>query len=386
MFARIILLFFVITLALSARASQDATTVSSSAPFVPARPPHALAPPQTKLAYSVVIENKAGGIIRIVDPPAQFLLHRPGVDIGTVLRPATSVDTKGYHASSWGARLSVVASAVNAVHLKVYDDERTGRAGVITLLPAELHGHTLEGAPSALRGDAMYTDIPGGHGLFGGSYPVIVGNPVSIYRNGQEKLSFDPERVELLEGDVLIVEVRTPSEWPQGLQIENRPGGALTLVDSRGTTINCGSVSKAVTGSGRFEGGVFCESGGIRATHTAVLDLDFSPVKCTGGIQLIPEAHSRSAELTYSQTAPPYGILLGPEGNDLRAQPPLFGGYLYPSSHLETPVLLPILVVSVQLDGDPAWQALPSLVGRSTLEGLHALRVDWVLPALRAAR
>jgi hypothetical protein len=346
--------------------------------FVPDQPPEKLPPPQARLAYSVVIENKAGGIIRIVEPPAQFLLSRPGIDLGHVIRPASSVDKIGYHASSWGALQTVVASAVNALHFKVYDNPANGRAGIVTVLPQELYGRTLEGRKRALRGDEIYTDIKGGHGIFGGSYPLIVGNPVSIYRQGQ-RVFFDPDKVDLDEGDIIIIEVRTPQQWPQGLLLDNREGGSITLIDATGSRIDCGRVDKPVSGTGRFEGGVFCGSGGIRATHTAVVDLDFSPDKCMGGMQLIPVAHSKSKELTYSTSSPPYGILEGPAGRDMRAAAPLFSGYLYPLSQIEPPAVLPRISITVQLEGNPDWQPLPSLVGRSDLHEMTGLRVDWVL-------
>jgi hypothetical protein len=346
--------------------------------FIPDKPPDALPPPQVKLAYSIVIENKRDGIIRAVDPPAQFLLSRPGVDLGRVVRPASSVDKVGYHASSWGAPQTVVASAVNAVHFKVYDNPKNGRAGIITVLPQELLGHDFAGHRRSIREDEIYTDIKGGHGIFGGSYPLIVGNPVSVYRNNQ-RVFFDPASFDLDEGDIIIIEVRTPVQWPQGLVLDNRLGGAITLIDAAGGRIDCGKVDKPVSGSGRFDGGVFCGSGGIRATHTAVVDLDFSPEKCTGGMQLIPLAHSKSAELTYSTSSPPYGILEGPAGSDMRAAAPLFSGYLYPISQIEPPAVLPRLSISVQLEGNPDWQSLPALIGRSDLHEMTALRLDWVL-------
>jgi hypothetical protein len=374
----LLLVLIVLLFAQVALSTPGSATKAVPPQFIPDKPPEALPPPQARLAYSVIIENRKGGMIRVVDPPGQFLLSRPGTDIGKVLRPASSVDKEGYHASSWGAVQSVVASAVNALHFKVYDNPDSGRAGIVTVLPAELYGKDLKGHTRSLRGDEIYTDIKGGHGIFGGSHPLIVGNPVSIYRKGA-RLFFDPGTFELAEGDIIIVEVRVPQQWPQGLVVDNRAGGAVTLIDASGGRIDCGRVDKPVSGTGRFEGGVFCESGGIRATHTAVVDLDFSPDKCMGGLQLIPVAHSKSRELTYSQSAPPYGILEGPEGRDMRASAPLFSGYLYPISQIEPPALLPRLSISVQLDDSGEWQPLPALVGRSDLKEMTALRVDWVL-------
>ena len=48
-------------------------------------------PPHKELAYSIVIENRTGGIIRAIEPPAQFLLARPGIELGKVERPIQEV-------------------------------------------------------------------------------------------------------------------------------------------------------------------------------------------------------------------------------------------------------------------------------------------------------
>ena len=353
----------------------NATEVLSSGGFIPDPVPQGVPPAQQTLAYSVVMENRTGGLIRVVDPPAQFLLARPGTDLGTVVRPAQNVDTDPFYASLYGQPQTVVASAVNAVHIKAYDDPAGGRSAVITILPKDLLTKDIHGEVVVPRDDAIYTSITGGHGIFGGSYPVIVGNPVSIYRNRQH-VYFDPENTALAIGDIIIIEVRTPAAWPASLTIENREAGPITLINTNGAA-SCGLVQKPVTGTGRFAGGVFSAPGGIRATHTGVLDIDFSPAGQTGGLQLIPFAHSLAPELTYTQESPPYGIVIGPMGSDMRGQAPLFSGYCYPVSGLETPRLLPAIAVSMQEASNPTWRALPGLVGRQELQGLMQLRLEW---------
>jgi hypothetical protein len=359
--------------------------------FIPDEAALKVPPPQQRLVYSVVIENRSGGLIRVIDPPAQFLLARPGVDIGTVVRPATMLNTESFHASLWGGPGTVVASAVNAVHIKAYDQPGLPRAAVITLLPSQLLSHELDGSQARLRDDQIYTDIPGGHGIFGGAYPVIAGNPARVYRN-MRRVEFSPGNTSLRQGDVIIIQVQAPLEWPRMLTVQNAPGGKVTMRDAGGADVECGSVEKPVTGTGRFSGGAFCAAGGIRATHTGVLDIDFSPQGLLGGLQLIPHAHSLSPELTYSQESPPYGILLGPGGSDLRGQAPVYSGYIYPQSGLEEPKLLPHLRVSVQFEdytrrggtavevepGPVPWVTLPSLSGREDLSDLRAIRIEWL--------
>jgi hypothetical protein len=367
--------------------------------FIPDEAALRVPPPQQKLVYSVVIENRKGGFIRVVDPPAQFLLARPGIDIGAVVRPATVLNTESFHASLWGKAGTVVGSAVNAVHIKAYDQTNAPRAAVITLVPAQLLEHELDGSPAKLRNDQIYTDIPGGRGIFGGAYPLIVGNPVTVFRD-QRRITFGPGNNALQAGDVIIVQVQTPQQWPRQLLLQNSVGGKVTLTDGGGAVLEIGSVEKPVSGTGRFIGGIFSESGGIRATHTGVLDIDFSPQGQLGGLQLIPHAHSLSPELTYSQESPPYGILLGPDGTDMRGQAPVFSGYMYPQSGIEPSKLLPTLVISVQFrdyavrapnaavvePGAIPWLPLPSLSGREDLSDMTALRIEWVSPKQAAAQ
>jgi hypothetical protein len=359
-------------------------------PFIPDAAALKVPPGQQKLAYCVVIENREGGLIRVVNPPAQFLLARPGVEIGAVVRPATLLNTESFHASLWGAAGTVVASAVNAVHIKAYDQLAAPRAAVITLVPKELLEHELDGSKAVLRDDQIYTDIPGGRGIFGGAYPLITGNPATVSRD-QRLVKFTAENNSLKIGDIIIIQVQTPQQWPKQLLMQNVVGGKVTITDATGAELELGSVEKPVTGTGRFSGGIFSGAGGIRATHTGVLDIDFSPEGELGGLQFIPHAHSLSPELTYSQESPPYGILLGPEGSDLRGQAPVFSGYLYPQSGLEPPKLLPQLVISVQFSdyklrapnavvvepGTLPWLPLPSLSGREDLSDLTALRIEW---------
>jgi hypothetical protein len=363
-------------------------------PFVPDEAALKVPPGQQKLAYCVVIDNREGGLIRIVDPPAQFLLARPGVAIGTVVRPATLLNTESFHASLWGKAGTVVASAVNAVHIKAYDQSSAPRAAVITLVPKELLDHELDGSQAVVRDDQIYTDIPGGRGIFGGAYPLIPGNPASVSRD-KKLVQFSAQNNSLKIGDIIVVQVQTPQQWPRQLLVQNVIGGKVTITDATGAQLEIGSVEKPVTGTGRFSGGVFSASGGIRATHSGVLDIDFSPAGELGGLQFIPHAHSLSPEMTYSQESPPYGILLGPNNSDLRGQAPVFSGYLYPQSGLEPPKVLPRLVISVQFSdytrrapgvvavepGTLPWLPLPSLSGREDLSDLTALRIEWVTGA-----
>ena len=82
------------------------------------------------LGQRVLIENRVGGVIRVIEPPAQLLFNRPGDDIGQVLQPATRVLSVADAAPALPAR-SVAASALNELKLKLYGARVTGNAGEI---------------------------------------------------------------------------------------------------------------------------------------------------------------------------------------------------------------------------------------------------------------
>ncbi|MCH7472343.1 hypothetical protein IIA79_05260 [bacterium] len=334
-------------------------------------------PAQAELAYSVVIENRSGGIVRVVDPPAQFLLARPGVDVGKVSRPAKSLNVSTYHASLEADSLTVAASAVDGVHIKAYSGAEGSPGAVISILPAESE-HLFQGVgPFLEREDAIRTDIAAGRGIFGGAYPLIVGNPVSVYRDGVH-VYFSPDNNAVMIGDIIIIEVRTPAQWPKELTAENRLAGSVVMRSEEGASTEIGQLATPIGGSARLDSDEYCAPGGISSTSTTMLAIDLALLGETGGLQLRSRAGGMEAGLGYNQGSPQYGIVLGRNGRDLSTEPPLFSGYIYPVSGLEEPRLLPRQLISVQLDGSSDWLVLTPLSAGMDISGLAALRIQWL--------
>src|SRR5690606_850074 len=78
------------------------------------------------------------------------------------------------------------------------------------------------GAP----GDVLLTDIDAGTAIFGGAYPLIVGNPVNVYR-GQNILGFSPQYPDIEIDDRIVIGVHVPVDWPDDLRIVNWVGGSV---------------------------------------------------------------------------------------------------------------------------------------------------------------
>src|SRR5690606_17871260 len=60
----------------------------------------------------------------------------------------------------------------------------------------------------------------------GGAYPLIVGNPVNVYR-GQNILGFSPQYPDIEIDDRIVIGVHVPVDWPDDLRIANVAGGSV---------------------------------------------------------------------------------------------------------------------------------------------------------------
>lgn len=245
-----------------------------------------------------------------------------------MLRPATGIREVSFHAMLWGQSSTVVASAVNAVHIKVFGLASLDRGSSITIAPHELLGKNLDGSPGRLIDYIIYTDMESGVYLFGGSFSPPQGSAVRCLRDGQVKrleLGFVPQ-----VGDEFLIEVKGPVPSLRSLSFENRPKGRVEAEYSNMTRVAVAFVTKPVSGVGRFEGGYLSPSSTIRASHAGVIDISTSGRGQIGGFQIIPWNHSRSREMLKSQVAPQYMIVDSFGGGELTGVPPLFGPGLFP--------------------------------------------------------
>jgi len=285
------------------------------------------------------LDNRPGGEIRLTDLTAGPPGDENTYFIGKVLRPATGVREASFHATLWGQSGTVAASAVNAIHIKVFGLAHLDRGSSITIAPQELFGRAPDGLPEPLRDYTIYTDLESGEYLFGGSFSPTPGSRVVCLRNGVAKrlgIGFTPA-----VGDQFLIEVAAPPTRIRKLTFDNRPGGKVEAEYTNLTRLAVGRVAKRVSGVGRFPGSYLAAVGSIRAVHAGVLDISTSPRGQIGGFQIIPWNHSQSREMVKSQVASQYMIVDSYGGGELTGVGPLFGTELFPrvSDRLEPPLL-----------------------------------------------
>ena len=278
--------------------------------------------------FLLSFENRENGEIRLAD----LTKGQPKGDntfvLGHVIRPATSVREESFHATLWGKSSTVVASAVNAIHIKIFGLAHLDKGSSVTILPRELYGRGLEGEKAKLLNYAIYTDMQAGVYLFGGSFSPLTFSHVTCMRGGQTKrleLGFSPQ-----VGDTYLIEVIAPAQPIKALDFDNRRGGKVDAVFANMTRRSVGTVERPVSGCGRFTGTALAPVGSIRAAHAGVLDISTSPRGQIGGFQIIPWNHSRSPEMLKSQVVTQYLIVDSYGGGELTGVAPLFGDMLFP--------------------------------------------------------
>jgi hypothetical protein len=325
--------------------------------------------------YVIAIQNTRGGRIDVQFPDNRTLT------IGHVLSPATTVNADAFHASLWGESGSVVASAVNAVHIKVASNTDRERGSVLSLYPKELYSRDLVTAEpvTSRKPFIIYTDIPGGRGIFGGAFPIMTQSPVTYARAGV----VSPIGIFYLPklDDRIFISATVPESVPRSITFENRVGGSVYAEFDDGSRVDIATVTRSVKGVGKFEGGQFCAPGGVRATHSGVIDFKTGDYGRTGGFQVVPFLHSYSRELFFSRAKPQFLIVEALSPNvKLVGEPPLFARYIWPSSGLEAPVAgLPKLRLTVRWRGKSSFKTPPALNGRidAAILAASAFRIEY---------
>ena len=324
------------------------------------------------------IENAPDGVIAVSEDGAWRA-------IGRVLRPAEKVDRRGFTASIWAPSGTVAATAVNALHIKVGVNEAEDRGITMSLVPREFApGSNLPFEETTTPAASIFTDIPAGSAIFGGDYSPLVGNPVFIERN-RELVPLPPDYVPG-RGDVLVISIRRPEQYPSQLVFENRFGGFIYLEYPNGYCKMIGEVLRPVIGVGRFVGGLYAGIGRIRADHPGVIDISTSLIGEIGGFQIIPANHAMSPETKYVRRLTQW-MVVGPldaRDRSWEGVAPLFLRYLRPKySQADLYAddwqqrLLGRFLVEARIAG--RWQAMPHLsLGTSANIPLP----EWAMTAL----
>ena len=225
--------------------------------------------------------------------------------IGHIAIPTIKVNLKGYNASKYGPTGTVVATAVNAIHLKAgqntsIPNEKEGRGIIWSLAPtADTAAGQVSLQSEVSPGSAAYTDMKGGTGIFGGIYTPFVGNPILLDNDKNNTLTPLPDNYVPKLGDVWTIKIERPRRYPREIVFENRFGGLITI-EYRGEKPRViGQVLRPVQGVGRFVGSYFSEVGRLRANHNGVIDISTSPYGKIGSFQIVPANHAQSPETHY---------------------------------------------------------------------------------------
>jgi len=297
-------------------------------------------------AFEIKIVNAANGSIEV-----------DGRKVGSVIYPTTRVNPKGFTASAWIGSGEVAATAVNAIHIKVDNDQT-----IFSILPKEFLSQ-LKGYNSYLSPDSsIYTDIEAGKGIFGGGFAPAVGDRVLVND------SIVPEGYAPKIGDIVTIKAEGPVRSPREIVFENKFGGKVTAVFSDNEKLVVAEVLRPVIGVGRFAGSRFTGPGRIRANHPGVIDISTSVGDKVGGFQIIPSYHAQSPEMGGARTATQW-MVVGPTsvyGTTLEGTAPLFR-YLIKPQYSEDDLnaedwdlrLLNRLLVEVKIKGQEGWQPLP---------------------------
>jgi len=310
--------------------------------------------------YRLRVENRVGGEIAVSRDGGTSWSR-----LGQVTAPTHSVNTAGFTASRWAIAGRVCATSVNAIHIKVRNDAVTGKGVVFSIVPAEQGTTFTAGAARTSPGAVIYTDIPGGTGIFGRWTPFVNGR-VLVQRDGAVS-SLTEDYVPRI-GDTLIFPVERVKRLPKAIEFENRFGGLIRILYPDESRI-IGEVLRPVLGIGRFEGSVFADVGRIRANHPGVLDISTSPYGEMGGFQIVPANHAMSPETTYVRRYTQWMVVGPVNATDpsWEGTAPLFAYFLQPRYQPDdlfaedwAERLLSRFRVEVRIKGGE-WQRMPAL-------------------------
>src|SRR5690606_34195331 len=112
---------------------------------------------------------------------------------------------------------------------------------------------------------AVYTDIPGGTGIFGGPFTPFVGNKILLSKSLEETPQSLPSKYVPQVGDVWTIPIMRPLRYPRQITFENRFGGFIWMQFRGEEPKVIGQVLRPVQGIGRFVGSYFADVGRIRA-------------------------------------------------------------------------------------------------------------------------
>ena len=317
--------------------------------------------------------------------------------VGHIDVPVIKTNNKAYTAARYGPPGTVVATAVNAIHLKSGQNTKENRGIIWSLAPTS----NTDAGKNSLQSEvspqsAAYTDMPGGSGIFGGIYTPFVGNPIFLDNDRDNSLKPLPNNYVPKLGDSWVIQIRRPVKYPREIIFENRFGGLITIRYPNEEPRVIGTVLRPVLGVGRFVGSYFSGVGRLRANHNGVIDISTSPRGVVGSFQIVPANHAQSPETTYIRELTQW-MVIGPVSaldRSWEGTAPLFSQFLrprYDESDINEPVFTDSLIsrfaFEVQKKGKTNWEPMPTfwmLAGKplpswagTALANVERIRIDF---------
>ena len=312
-----------------------------------------------KELYRIQIANQPDGEIKI-----SYNQGSEWQTIGRVVKNSSEVSNAGFAASAYGEPGAVVATAVNAIHVKIRQEG--DNPVLFSILPQEMSSPLLRPDSYFSDNSSIFTDIPAGTGIFGGGQSPFVGNLIYL---GAEPL---PHDYQPRSGDVLTIVVERPEKRAAQIIIENKKDGRVLLKELNGQVTQIAVVEQPVQGTGRFGGTHYADVGRIRANHPGVICISTSPEGEIGGFQIVPSYHA--SKLGYTVGAQWLVVSSYLTKDLIEGKEPLFGHYIQPVYNRDN--WRNNYLVDVQINGGE-WQPMPTITGLTfdTLKDVTALRI-----------
>lgn len=303
-------------------------------------------PALAKEQFRIRLINEVGGQIKISQDGGKNWQK-----VGQVKIPASKLSLAGFEASSYGKKGRVVATAVNALHIKV---KQEGEKPVLfSILPEETMEKGFNPLSYFSASSSIFTDIPAGKGIFGEEFSPYVGSQVFL---GEKMEPLGPDYIPKI-GDLLTILADRPTPYPTQMIFENKKDGKVTVKYLNGQTQDIAKVLSPVVGTGRFTGSLYTDVGRIRANHPGVICISTSPLGQIGGFQIVPSIHSAKIGTLGKEQWLTVGPLNDKEG--IEGKIPLFFQYLKP---YYTGNWKKDFLVDVRINNGP-WQPMPRIVG-----------------------
>jgi hypothetical protein len=344
--------------------------------------------------FRLRVSNEPGGAVEVSEDGGPTWQR-----LGQVLVPATAIRTDGFSAARWGRPGTVVAAAVNAVHLAIHYDAAGQHMATVSLSPRQETFPAKAESGRARDPSTLLTDLSAGRGLFGGRFAPFVGSLVFLQRVAADAPELPalagpptdepgtliplPSDYTPTAGDRLVLVVSAPARELAALVIENRFGGAVAAEYADVGMDPVARVVKPVVGVGEFPGSAFAGVGRVRANHPGVLEISTSPFGQTGAFQIVPQEHADTPTLAYARAGPSWLVVRAVrKGDRIAGTPPLFAETIRPwSGHPEeAPGPGQVERCLCRSAADQPWQ--PLAVGqdrpaRDALRGFAWLRLEF---------